>query len=352
LTRIGVRDVVGASYSRRVNRVGSCTVLLDAKRNDFEVFSQEDLGLIIGVADENNPVMTPDLDAFWLLTDFAYYGDDSGIYELGFVDALDILRRHRIAYFADEPIGASPQARIDLPGNVALKRIFDENLGQLALLRSLDPYLTSRAVAFPSPIINRTLQWKNVLSAMTQIAKSSREQGTALFFDIIAKESNQFGVLLEFVTFTDARGKDHTVGNMADVRIRTSDPNFRLEKFAIDFDYPNYAYVAGSGRGVNRPLVEVFSDRKDIGIFSRRETYKSVQTTDTNVLEDEGYELINGQGIYSLQGELLGEFALTYKFGDKLNFEHEGLLITAEISHVKVDIAGETYTKKLRIESS
>lgn len=351
LSRIGHRPIISASYSRRLNKVGTCTVLIDAKENDFDVMSQEDLGLIIQVSSDYDPLPKADLDAFWLLVDFDYFGPNNGTYQLSFVDAIDILDRRRVAYLADEPRGESPQARVSEPGNVALKRIFDENMGDLALTRTLAPYLTAASVNYPSPVVEKTIQFKGVLSAMNEIAKTSHEKGTPLFFDIVARQSQSLGVVLEFRTYINARGSDYTTSAAGDVRIRATDPNFNLTRFTIDYDSPNYAYVAGAGRGVNRPLVEVSNSRASTGIFSRRETYKSVQSTVLEILQDEGLEIIDSSGIYSLQGELLGELGNYYDYGDRVRVEFETLVLDCQVSYVNVTISGEVYTKRLAIES-
>lgn len=352
LSRIGVIPIIGASYSRRLNRVGSCTVLLDSKLYDVSKFSREGIGLIIQVSDELNPLAKPDLDAFWLLDKFTFFGDNNGVYELGFVCANDILKRHRVAYLADEPRGKSPQARVEEPGNVALKRLFDENIGELALTRNLTPYITSAAVSTPSPIIYKTVQFKNLLTAMDEICKASSEAGTNLYFDIIARESSALGVQLEFRTYLGARGRDYTNAQSGNTRIRTSDANFGLSKFMIEYDQPNVAYVAGSGRGSNRPLIIVSNENENNGIFSRRESYVSVQSTDTNLLNNEGLEEIETHGQYLLEGSLIGNLGQLFGYGDRLNIEHENITIACEISYVKVDIAGDVYSKTLRLESA
>lgn len=336
-------------WARKLNDVGSAEVLLSLKEFDYKDYTQEDLGMVIEYGNISGN-LKPAGNTYWFLVGFRETGglNQEESLLLRFEDSMSLLRDRIIAYRHDTPRGTSPQAYFNERANDAIVRIFRENLGDLAIGdRNLTPRVTFVPASTPTPQINKDAPWKNVLSVMQEIARASRDKNVPLYFDVIPRFDGR-NVTFSFQTFSPQRGNDRRNAGI----IRSTDPLVALEYFDGDFRVPNVAYVGGSGRGRERLVRTIEHQRARRSFFARREAFKSVQSSNPQVLDDEGHTIVNDTaGIYTLSAELLDELGDQFEFGDRLTVEHRGLVFDAEVSNIAGEWQNQTHTDRTIIRS-
>lgn len=338
-------------WSRKVNDVGAADVYVSLKSFDFDIFTREDLGMVIEVGD-NSGSLLPAVDTYWFLWGAVETGganEEEGLL-LRFHDANSLLEDRIVAYRHDTPRTSSPQAYLNEATNQALVRVFRENLGDRAAPgRNLSAVISVGPAVSPAPQIQKDIPWKTVLATMQEICRTSRNKGTPLYFDMVARPGRG-GINFEFETYTGQRGQDKRNLGI----IRSSDPLFDLDSFEIDYKSSyNVAYVGGSGRGRDRLVEVVTHPRSTRTRFARREVFKSVQSANVNVLRDEGHNLVNNTaGIYSLSGKLLGDLGDRYGFGDRLTIQHRNLVLDCEISAVAGSWDSQQYIDQTVVRST
>ena len=339
-------NVNALSMVKTLNRVGTLTIDIPIKFLDiaFSVITQEDLIAIVTVEDGTNNIQSdPFIQTPWLLRLVNESNNDKAeSLRLTFKDGLDILKRRINPYNSDDI-----RSNINAPGNIAMNQIVANNYGITAEPDRRVNELIVRGVQLPSPVIEKQIAYKNIFSSLQQIARTSRELGTRLFFDILVRP-NQNSLEFEFVTFVNQRGS-----NVSNRQLLTTEHHFvNMNSFIIDYDVPNVAYVGGEGRGRERLVGNAVSTRANNGPFSRIEIFKTEQSADLQVLDDEARELVSDAGVYRLDCTLLGDLATSYNFGDILEIQHRDVIVESEIHSVRVDIEAQQIERKLILKST
>jgi hypothetical protein len=349
LTRLGYNpNVVEVRYNKSLNKVGSCIVKIPRSLDNisqFDKLSQPDLGMIILVSTHSSPISKIDLDAYWLSVEFRH-DIKNEVFIIEFEDAMGLLNRRGVIYPEDEPIGTYPQSRIDEPGNVAMKRVFDEHIGKDAGVRSLFPNVYSAPISIPSPVVYSEIQFKSLYSVMRDVCRMTKEKGTDLYFDVVITDP----VKLEFRTYINSRGTDYTTGNKQTI-IRSNDNNFIPKHYILNWEQDNVAYIAGRGKGNNRVLTEVIGKDVPNSIFWRREVFNTSSSADYDSILDEGKTLVSEIPRSSLSGSIIGTRALSLNLGDKVFVEHFNDLIESVIDSVRVTYSAKGYDRTLTVKA-
>lgn len=341
-------QITNITWTRTVNKVGTAIVEIPEKAIDidYDILTQEDLVMVIQIF-ENGKLLQPDMQTAWFIELFTeFHANKEVVYRYTMKDTLDLLKRRVNAYPADDPEGTSPQSIIDSAGNIAMRDIINNNYGGTAEPARRIPQLTVAPITNISPFIEKEIAYKNILSVFQQIARTSADKGTRLFFDIVAIPTNT-GLQFEFRTYINQRGSDKRGQEL----IETTNNLFSLNAFVIDYDIPSVAYVGGSGKGQDRLIGFADTRRATSGVFSRREIFKTEQSAIQQVLDDEASELVSDTGTFRLDGTLLGELADRYQFGDVLTVHHKNLAIDVEIASVRNTWRNQEYEKKVIVKS-
>ena len=118
-----LNNVVDVTWVRTVNQVGSCTLQINPKDIDYELFTRQDAGLLI----ESGTPLVPDLDTFWFLRGFnESLIDKRETLTLNFEDANSLLARRIVSLPADSPQGSEPRTRLDAPANLAMRDLVQD----------------------------------------------------------------------------------------------------------------------------------------------------------------------------------------------------------------------------------
>ena len=85
--------------------------------------------------------------------------------------------------------------------------------------------------------------------------------------------------------------------------------------------------------------------------MSRRETFKTDQSTIQQVLDDEASELIYDAPVYRIDGQLLGDLGARYSYGDVLEVTHRTLILPVEISNTRTTFRNQEYEREVIVKS-
>lgn len=332
-------NVTYLQWTRTVNALGSASLDLPKKAHDFEKL----LNSRVMVISTNSDRGTPNLETAWFLTrlnEIPLNDGRSSYYQMIFEDSMHLFDNRIIPFRANFPRGSEPRTRIKTIATRAMEQVYDVALGlQAGADRVLEPEVTNKsAITAVAPVISKEIPWKRALTTLKQIAKSSRDQGTPIYFDLLARISGG-SISFLFQTYANQRGHDYT-----SQIITSDDPLFILNEFSYNFKTPNVAYVGGSGRGETR-VVGTKTHPNTLSI-ERYEIFRSAQSSNQDLLEDEASHLINNtSGRVTLSGKLLGNLAERYGFGDRMTLQHHDLLVPSEISSVMYTLENE-YLKR------
>lgn len=209
--------------------------------------------------------------------------DGQELLRLSGPDQIDLCARAPIGYVA-----GSSEAEKTEPADDMLKSIMDEAKGAGAGLNAEGRFRGYPTANFSimddqglGPTLTRSFQWRDVLPVLQEISEASRNLGTALFFDCVPGNDP---ATFEFQTFTEFRGKDHS--------LLTGDPPVIFSKEAGNLVSPslaedwteewNYVYGGGQGEGAAR-LIDTENDLDRIvrSIWNRREVFQDAREEDT-----------------------------------------------------------------------
>ena len=128
-------------------------------------------------------ILTRESEAVWLLDKFQEFNQDKErFFRLTFKDGISLLDRRVHAYHADDPEGSEPRSRINAPGNQALRDIVDNNFGPFAQPGRRINELQLAPISTLSPVVEKEIAYKKVLSTLQQIARTSIDKGTPIVF--------------------------------------------------------------------------------------------------------------------------------------------------------------------------
>ena len=339
-------------YTRNVNEIGTLTLIIDGNypianlKIDRRILVQRQIGSRI-YTDTNTPFLirrtTRKLDARGKRT----------IEVLAF-SAVELLSRRIIAYNS-----GTSQSEKTAEADDMIKEIMRENFGTSATDtdRDLSTYLTIQTDATLGPSITKEFPRDNIMDVVQEIALTTSESGSPVFFDIVSS-----GEGLEFQTFKGVRGIDNTFANGGNPVILSPNRG-NLVDVTRAYDYANeinFAYAGGTGTGPGRKIKTAQSDdRINQSPFNRRETFVSESNTNNNAaLTNEAKMAVRaGRPRRTFEGTILNvpgatEYGIHWNFGDKVTAEFENESIDCFVDGIAITVKGgrETIRATLRAD--
>lgn len=329
------------TYARGVNRTGKLVLSMPPTMSTDELiqFTHPDRRLnVLRSIDGAQPFI--DLESAWFVRALELRDDDGKeSYVLEAVDSNILLDWRIVAYYAE-----SAQSERTLETDDFIKALVRENLastasdyggatdrGLASTLFRVQPDMT-RGVSCA-----KALAWRNLGSALIEIAEFSRERGTYLAFDIVV--ADHLTGMLELRTYTGQRGIDrrHPGGNRPLILSRE---NGTLKNPRLRYDFSRevtHAYAGGQGQAAARVMAQAYdAQRRKASPFNRREVFVNASgTDDPAVILDEARAAVyaNRPRIY-----LTGELVETNQTRRGVHWEW-GDLLTAEAFGVRNDYA-------------
>jgi len=258
--------------------------------------------------------------------------DGFELLSFGGPDQNDLLDRRIVAYYAGEDEADKTQEADDL-----LKAIVRENMGALApndeagRPRAYDADYFSVAPDFAhAPSVSRRFSWRKVFPILKEVAASSRDLGTPLYFDMVpAGASAQF----DFRTFINLMGIDRTVtSGLSPIIFSKENGNLGMPKMREDWANEwNYVYGGGQGEETDR-VIDPEDDpwRMHRSIWNRREVFQDAREEDTILgVANKAYQRMQQERpLLKFSGKLLdapqSRFGIDWNFGDKVTAEYRG----------------------------
>jgi len=249
--------------------------------------------------------------------------------------------------FVDYVAGSS-QASKSAAADDMLKAIVRENLGSSAgsaTGRNLSAYLTVEADASSGVAIEKSFAWRNVLTVLQEIARTSTEQGTWLGFDVTATSLTD---PLTFRTWVGQRGADRRYAGTNPLLIA---PEFgNLSPVSLDEDWSEEVTAitcGGQGEGAARTIVRTEdTTRITASPFGRRESFEDARNSGTlaAVTDEAAAALRAGQSRISFSGTVHETstvlFGHDYGYGDLITISFDHQLIDCRVIGYRRQIAG------------
>ena len=249
-------------------------------------------------------------------------------------DALSLLQRRIVAHPSQTPYTEKSNKADDL-----IKEIVRENTtGE----RSLAKFTIENDHGL-APIVSSEIAWMPLLDALIDIAESSKNKGSNLYFDVLT----DYQLNLTFRTYTGQRGNDR--------RSLILNGN-HLNDLSLDIDWSNQTnavYVGGSGSGEDRNIKTVIDQSIGQSLYGRKETFQAERnTSDDDVLIDDGLAAIKSEKI-RFSGDYVNQhgvvFGTHFHFGDLVTCEAYGYSFVCLVDEVDLSISGGV--EKLGISS-
>lgn len=276
------------------------------------------------------------------------------------VDALDVLRRRLIAYYA----GTAQAQKAAAPADNLMKAFVRENLASTAsdyagsTARGLSASgFTVEADLSLGASLTKAAAWRNLYDVLRELADSSRTGGTWLAFDLIVR----IGFGLEFRVFAGQRGIDRRSGSNALV---LSEAAGTLINVSVTTDYSDLAttvYAGGPGEQSDRIISSASNAllvRTNVG---RREEFTTAyQGTSLGYVTNEAEAALalrrpRRTFTADIQETTRTVYDRDVGFGDYVKAEGFGITVDARLDGVRtvLDSSGlETITVALRAEEA
>jgi hypothetical protein len=241
---------------------------------------------------------------------------------------LELLKRRIIAYAA----GTSQADKTDYSDDM-LKELVDENLESASTDtdRDLTNFnFTVSGQGSDGPSVSKAFSWTRLLYTMQEITEMSREDGTELYFDIVASAASENEISLRFYTFTDYPGIDRTGDSM----LVFGKEYGNLSNPLLEYDYVNevnYIYAGGQEEGSEREVVEV-EDATAIGrsVWNRREAFVDCRdlSTTASITDRANAELQKRRAKLRFSADLNEtdnmRYGIEWNWGDKVVATYRG----------------------------
>lgn len=346
-----IDDWLSLQYVRKINDVGSFTLVLDGNYNAS--YLKLDGRIVVF---RNNKI---DGNTAWLIRRVTRELDSNGRrnFVINATAAIELLKRRIVAYDA----GSAYTNKTAAADNM-MKAIVRENLGSLATdtNRDLSTYLTVEGNTSLGPVVSKAFSRDNVFDVLQDISDATVVAGSAVYFDIVTPAYNS----LEFRTYRGYRGLDNSFpGGLVPVILSSHRGNLANVTRTYDWmDEITYVYAGGRGQEANRQIATASSqERIGQSPFNRREGFRNSSNTDgaTALQNEANAGLWEGRPKRTFLAELVNvpgatEYAVHWNFGDKVTAEFEGESIDCIIEAVQVTVAGgkEDIKASLRVEES
>lgn len=349
-----IDDFIILDYARRVNQVGACTLTLPPRYSKDDFPRDTRLAVMRRVA--SGGPFSLECETIWFVQTARWVkqGDGGQALEIVGADTLDLLRRRIVAYASD-----SAQANKITPtcADNLCKDIVDENMDGSATdtARDWSSYISIQPDLSDGALVTKQCAYRNVLTTLQEIAKSSAEAGVYLAFDLVCV----FGEKINFRTFTTCRGVDHRYSGATPVVISEARGQLRDAVLAYDWSQEaTYVYMGGQGQGSTRPIATAYAQAR-IGRspFGRIEAWGEVQSTDNapgGIIPTEAKYLLESlRPKITISGKLQDIpgclYGLHYGYGDYVTAEFvERLDCRLEMVHVTVQGGQETIEVELK----
>ena len=241
-------------------------------------------------------------------------------------DANDLLARRII----DADAGSVESSKSGTADDV-MKEYVNENLGGFAPAgRDIRDYgFSVQGDLSAAETVDKAASRRNLLVVCQELAESSRQLGTRLFFDIVHPTPSTF----QFQTFTGQRGADRTQGTGQNPILLAPEMGNLLNPSLIQ-DWrgeATYGYGAGQGIEADRLVIETSdATRLAASIFNRREILfdgrsYSVQASLEDATEARLQEMRPRRQFSAELTDTFGfRFGMDWLFGDVMTAEYLG----------------------------
>jgi hypothetical protein len=272
---------------------------------------------------------------------------DDGVWEwyVTAYDAKHLLDRRIVAYASGSSYAAKTAAADNL-----MKAIVRENLGNLATdtARTLSSSLFQvQADLSLAPTVDIYFSRRIVFETIRDIAQMSTQHDTTptyLSFDVVAVTDD----LLEFRTYTTARGVDRRLSNTINEPVLLGPAFGTMENIDIDEDFTSevtYAYAGGQGEGDAR-VIQSASDTTRIGYsaYNRIERFQDARqnASSASVQDAANTRLRQGKPHTMITGKVRQSnaalFGVHYDFGDLVTLGIGSQMRDCRLSSVRVSI--------------
>ena len=342
-----LRQVESFSYHRAANDVGGFKMVM---KPDFDV-TLIDVDHIIqfwrqGVGGEELLM----LSGFCRKWGWYEARDGSDRFFVEGVDQNDLIDRRIVAYFAEE----TESYKVDYADDM-IKAIIRENMGALAPLddalrpRAYDAnYFTVMADTTEGPSVTRSFAWRYVLPVVQEIAKSSRDLGYPLYFDVVP---SAVPAIFEFQTFIPYLGVDRSMDTPVPIIFSREFGNLGSPRWEEDwFDERNYVYGGGQGEEDAR-MIDPEDDvwRMHKSLWNRRECFQDAREESTlQGVANKAYERMQKERpVVMFEADLLDSpttrFGVDWMYGDNVTARYMGREFSGMVDgfSISVDDTGE-----------
>lgn len=265
------------------------------------------------------------------------------IIEVGCLGANELLRRRIVAYNSE-----AAQASKSGPADDVMKAIVRENFVSATDATRNWSHFTVASDVGAAPTVAKSIAWRSVLPVLQEIAQTSTESGTRLYFDVTGGAR---GAGFVFRTYTYSRGDDRSFPG--GTRAVTFSPEWGTLDAALRSDdwsdEVTAVYCGGRGVGSDRLIVQA-TDRQRIGAspFGRREAWNPAAPASTpDTVTDEAYSrLRDGQPRRSFRGRIVSQpgciYGVHWGLGDLVSVAFAGEVAAAEVHAVTTSGQGST----------
>ena len=271
---------------------------------------------------------------------------------------LEWAKRRIVAYAS----GSAQAEKTTTEADDMAKALARENLGASATdtdrdMTSLVGFSVAADLA-AAPQISMPFAWKQLDKVLLDIAKSSEEAGTRLYYDIVPLTSTTF----QFKTWINFPGQDRTGGNNP-VIFSTELGNLKTPSLSIDYsNVINYVYSGGQGEDATRNVQEVENTANIArSIINRREGFVNATRVEAGVatenvqIQDIGSaEMRENKPKRRFTGELLSTpqtlYGKHWKEGDQVMVKYLGIEFTAIVESVRFAFAENLETITARVD--
>lgn len=343
-------NIINWTLVRTANDIGWWTITLG------EDFRREYLGIDNFIEFWRQPEGSSEiLLGVGLLRYYGWSTDFDGVttLKIGGPDPIELLKRRIIQNYAETAFSEKNGYADDV-----MKEIVDEQF--LNTGSRLGDIYYSRSSALPAAqfsIAPDSSQgyatsgiqagWREILPIIQQLATSSWNQGTRIYFDFEYVGPAQ----LMFKTWGNLRGIDRTIGTSIAPVIFSQEAG-NLTNPSLTFDYTeeiNFVFGGGQGQGVAREVdPENDEPRSQLSYWNRREAFEDAREcpageVPTYCIANKAYDAMqNGRPQVLFEGDLvdtpLTRFGVDWFYGDKVTIQYKGFEFDGRADHFEVEV--------------
>ncbi len=197
-----VDDYISFQYTRSLNQIGTLILTL---RGDYDQ-SLLKLDGRVAIWRTISGKTYLDTETVWLIRKTKKEVNDDGekfVVVTG-VSTNEIIKRRIVDYISTSGCAVAASAYSD----DLMKNIMHWNFGACSnfSVRNISTYLSVQALCSQGPKISKSFSNKNVLLTFQEICQTTMEDGSPVYFDVVSPTVST----MEFRTYRDARGFDHT----------------------------------------------------------------------------------------------------------------------------------------------